>query len=65
MEDLHDRNACSPGAIDQRLLTGNIGGKPFLAEIRPVPEGFLYVDHDQGDIIFGHFMHLHVLNMWR
>src|SRR5262249_50829688 len=50
VEDLHDRNAARPGAVDQRLQVREKRRRVAVVPVRPVAERFLGVDDDQGAV---------------
>ena len=46
VEDLHHRDTCGLGAVDERLHVAEESGQLGVGEVRPVAEGFLYVDDE-------------------
>jgi hypothetical protein len=54
VEYLDNRHAGSFGAIDQRLLAGDVGRQFRLIPVGRLAEALLDVDHDEGSVLSGH-----------
>jgi hypothetical protein len=56
MEDLDDGYSIGFRAVDQSLLTIDIGGNEVFVPVIPVSEGLLSVDNEKDSIMAGHFL---------